>query len=58
LGGNGGGADSEKAAKLRQLQQKKERLAFAVERLQLQSAQRQRQLRKTVSYAGQDFKDL
>lgn len=47
--------DAEKALRLRALRQKKERLGYAVERLQLQSQQRQRQLRMSVSHAGQDF---
>ncbi|CCU77558.1 unnamed protein product [Blumeria hordei] len=39
----------EKEVRLRALRQKKERLAFAVERLMLQSRQRQRQLRLSVA---------
>lgn len=42
-----GGDDME--TKLRMLQQKKERLAYAVERLTLQSQQKQRQLRMSVA---------
>jgi DASH complex subunit SPC19 len=47
----GGGADAGdvKALKLKALRQKKERLGYAVERLQLQSQQRQRQLRMSVA---------
>ena len=43
-----GGSD-EKALKLKALRQKKERLGYAVERLGLQSQQRQRQLRMSVA---------
>lgn len=38
-----------KAAELRRLVQKKERLKYAVDRLELQSTQRQRQLRKSMA---------
>ncbi|KAJ5130581.1 uncharacterized protein N7515_006620 [Penicillium bovifimosum] len=38
-----------KAAELRRLLQKKERLKFAVDRLELQSTQKQRQLRKSMA---------
>jgi DASH complex subunit SPC19 len=38
-----------KAAELRRLVQKKERLKFAVDRLELQSTQKQRQLRKSMA---------
>jgi DASH complex subunit SPC19 len=37
------------ANRLKALRQKKERLGYAVERLQLQSQQRQRQLRMSVA---------
>lgn len=47
--------NDEKAQRLRQLRQKKERLGYAVERLGLQSQQKQRQLRQSISHAGQDF---
>lgn len=47
-GGPKGGAE-EKALRLKALRQKKERLGYAVERLQLQSQQRQRQLRMSVA---------
>ncbi|KAF7887907.1 uncharacterized protein EAF01_011061 [Botrytis porri] len=46
--GNGGG-NEEKAMRLKVLRQKKERLGYAVERLGLQSQQRQRQLRMSVA---------
>ncbi|KAL2822128.1 putative mitotic spindle biogenesis protein Spc19 [Aspergillus cavernicola] len=39
-----------KAAELRRLVQKKERLKYAVERLELQSRQRERQLRKSMAF--------
>lgn len=45
--GNVGG--DEKAMRLKSLRQKKERLGYAVERLGLQSQQRQRQLRMSVA---------
>lgn len=35
--------------KMQQLRQKKERLTYAVERLELQASQRQRQLRKSMA---------
>ena len=47
--------NDEKAQRLRKLRQKKERLGYAVERLGLQSQQKQRQLRQSISHAGQDF---
>ncbi|KAA8564781.1 hypothetical protein MFRU_008g03780 [Monilinia fructicola] len=47
-GGSGGG-NEEKAMRLKVLRQKKERLGYAVERLGLQSQQRQRQLRMSVA---------
>jgi DASH complex subunit SPC19 len=37
------------AMKLEQLRQKKERLSFAIDRLQLQAHQRERQLRKSIA---------
>ncbi|KAE9963972.1 hypothetical protein BLS_008773 [Venturia inaequalis] len=40
--------------KMKQLRQKKERLTFAIERLQLQAGQRERQLRKSMA-APQDM---
>ncbi|KAL4906697.1 hypothetical protein BDW74DRAFT_136652 [Aspergillus multicolor] len=39
-----------KALELRRLVQKKERLKYAVERLELQSTQRERQLRKSMAF--------
>lgn len=38
-----------KAAQLRRLVQKKERLKYAVERLELQSRQKERELRKSMA---------
>lgn len=48
------GKEQERRLRLRQLRQKKERLGYAVERLTLQSQQRQRQLRMSVA-APVDF---
>lgn len=45
----GSGSAASKAAELRRLVQKKERLKYAVDRLELQSTQRQRQLRKSMA---------
>lgn len=44
-----GGGSAAKAAELRRLVQKKERLKYAVERLELQGRQRERQLRKSMA---------
>ncbi|KAL4872380.1 hypothetical protein BDV12DRAFT_162102 [Aspergillus spectabilis] len=44
------GGSAAKAAELRRLVQKKERLKYAVERLELQSTQRERQLRKSMAF--------
>ncbi|KAL5360934.1 putative mitotic spindle biogenesis protein Spc19 [Aspergillus floccosus] len=43
------GSAAGKAAELRRLVQKRERLQYAVERLELQSKQRERQLRKSMA---------
>ncbi|KAJ5468023.1 Mitotic spindle biogenesis protein Spc19 [Penicillium sp. IBT 31633x] len=43
------GNSASKAAELKRLMQKKERLKFAVDRLELQNTQRQRQLRKSMA---------
>ncbi|KAJ0416838.1 DASH complex subunit Spc19 [Aspergillus carlsbadensis] len=48
--GGGGGDSAAKAAEMRRLVQKKERLQYAVERLELQSKQRERQLRKSMAF--------
>ncbi|CAI7598221.1 hypothetical protein N7533_006833 [Penicillium manginii] len=45
----GAGNAASKAAELRRLVQKKERLKYAVDRLELQSKQRERQLRKSMA---------
>ena len=37
------------AMKMQQLRQKKERLVYAIERLQMQAQQRERQLRKSMA---------
>ncbi len=48
--GNGrGGGFSKEALRLKQLRRKKEALEYAVERLNLQAQQRQRQLRMSVA---------
>ncbi|KAI9642144.1 DASH complex subunit spc19 [Ciborinia camelliae] len=49
LNKSGGGGNEEKAMRLKVLRQKKERLGYAVERLGLQSQQRQRQLRMSIA---------
>ncbi|TVY57117.1 DASH complex subunit SPC19 [Lachnellula cervina] len=55
-GASGSGAGEEKALRLKALRGKKERLGYAVERLGLQSQQRQRQLRMSVAgVAGRDY---
>ncbi|KAF2724716.1 DASH complex, subunit Spc19 [Polychaeton citri CBS 116435] len=54
-GGSGGrdagskGLDELEKMKMQQLKQKKDRLSFAVSRLELQAGQRQRQLRKSMA---------
>ena len=49
-GGKGGaGLSSVEEMKLLQLRQKKERLSYAVSRLELQAGQRERQLRKSMA---------
>lgn len=53
LGGKGGStagvATGEKAAELKRLRREKERLRYAVERLELQGRQRERELRKSMA---------
>ena len=44
-----GAGNEEKALKLKALRAKKERLGYTVERLELQSQQRQRQLRMSIA---------
>jgi DASH complex subunit SPC19 len=46
----GSGLTSLEELKLTQLRQKKERLSYAVERLELQASQRERQLRKSMAF--------
>ncbi len=47
--GASAGLSTVEEMKLQQLRQKKERLSYAVSRLELQAAQRQRQLRKSMA---------
>jgi DASH complex subunit SPC19 len=47
-----GNGDGEMGLRLKALRQKKERLAYAVERLGLESQQKQRQLRKSVNFSA------
>lgn len=49
-------ANEERVLRLKALRGKKERLGYAVERLQLQSQQRQRQLRMSVAGQGMDYR--
>lgn len=49
MAGGGGGGGEEKVIRLKALRSKKERLGYAVERLGLQSQQRQRQLRMSIA---------
>jgi DASH complex subunit SPC19 len=49
-----GRGSEEKALKLKALRGKKERLGYAVERLTLQSQQRQRQLRMSIAATPRD----
>ncbi|KAI5780337.1 DASH complex subunit Spc19 [Peziza echinospora] len=51
-GGVVGGGDGENAERMRQLRAKRERLAYTVERLNLQKGQKHRQLRMSMSYKG------
>ncbi|PYH97022.1 putative mitotic spindle biogenesis protein Spc19 [Aspergillus ellipticus CBS 707.79] len=46
----GASSNAAKAAEMRRLIQKKERLQYAVERLELQGKQRERQLRKSMAF--------
>ncbi|KAF8855043.1 DASH complex, subunit Spc19 [Acephala macrosclerotiorum] len=48
--------NEERVLRLKALRGKKERLGYAVERLQLQSQQRQRQLRMSVAGQGMDYR--
>lgn len=49
LGGGGGSLGMAEQLKMKQLKQKKDRLQFAIDRLQLQAGQRERQLRKSMA---------
>ncbi len=50
IGGSGGsGLTAAEEMKMQQLRQKKERLSYAVSRLELQAGQRERQLRKSMA---------
>ena len=46
------------ALKMKQLRQKKERLSFAIDRLQMQAQQRERQLRKSMAAQPQILDDI
>jgi DASH complex subunit SPC19 len=46
----GSGLSNLEALKMSQLRQKKERLSYAVSRLELQAGQRERQLRKSMAF--------
>ena len=48
-GAAGGQLSKAEEAKMQQLRQKKERLSYAVSRLELQAGQRERQLRKSMA---------
>ena len=48
--GNGAVLGDDKVKELKRLQQKKERLQYAIERLELQSKQRERELRKSMAF--------
>lgn len=47
---SGEGINSLEEVKMQQLRQKKERLSYAVGRLELQASQRERQLRKSMAF--------
>jgi DASH complex subunit SPC19 len=49
-GAAAGGLSSLEQLKISQLRQKKERLSYAVGRLELQAGQRERQLRKSMAF--------
>lgn len=54
-GGGEGAVSSMEEVKLQQLRQKKERLSYAVGRLELQATQKERQLRKSMAGTGLNF---
>lgn len=49
-GGDGKPMDPAKALEVKQLQQKKERLVYAIQRLELESKQKERELRKSMAF--------
>jgi DASH complex subunit SPC19 len=49
IGAGSGSLGMAEQMKMKQLKQKKERLSFAIDRLQLQAGQRERQLRKSMA---------
>jgi DASH complex subunit SPC19 len=51
VNGKASGTGIVSGAKMAQVQQKKERLSYAIDRLQLQAQQRERQLRKSLAAA-------
>ena len=55
--GGEGGVSSMEEVKMQQLKQKKERLSYAVGRLELQAGQRERQLRKSMAGASFNLGD-
>lgn len=46
--------DSAKALAVKQLQQKKERLVYAIQRLELESKQKERDIRKSLAFVRND----
>jgi DASH complex subunit SPC19 len=56
-GGEGSAVGPVQQMKMHQLRQKKERLSFAIERLQLQSSHKQRELRKSMAAQPQILDD-
>lgn len=53
LGRDASSSESE-ALRMKKLQQKKDQLQFAIERLELQTKQKQRDLRKSMAFANQE----
>lgn len=49
----GPGLSDTKTLEMKRLQQKKERLQYAIDRLELQSKQRERELRKSMAFVGE-----
>lgn len=50
----GNGSNETQALRMKRLQQKKDQLQFAIERLELQTKQKQRDLRKSMAFASQE----